>query len=272
MATSIRHPPSGRHPHPVRPRAWGGHRAQGAALVGLYVLVALATDRMSPHPVLPLFDGFAPPVPYAWVNPPPERAGDNVAPRAADRELVLEAAGTPASNAATDDAQAIVGMDQGSVPPHPPDTSVRVRVTPVDAGTLGPLPAGLRVVSNAYEVRFEYLPSRTPLTRLAAKGTVALTAAEPGNRLLYSADGRAWQERAFRPYGSDHGVFTELEEGGWFVVATTAAAPSSGGGSSGLRRGLLLAAVVVVSVGGAVLVVVLPSPVPPPKKGGKRRR
>jgi hypothetical protein len=254
----------------VRGRAGG--RALGAALVGLYVLVVVATDRLSPRPVLPLFDGFAPPVAYAWVNPPPERAGDNVAPKAADRELVLEADGAPASNAATDDAQAIVGLDKGSVPPHPPDTAVRVRITPVDAGTLGPLPAGLRVVSNAYEVRFEYVPSRTPLTQLAVKGTVALTGAEPGNRLLYSADGQAWQERAFRPYGQDHGVFTELDAVGWFVVATTAAAPSSGGGSSDLLRGLLLATVVVATVGGAALVVLLPSPVPPPKKGGKRRR
>jgi hypothetical protein len=252
-------------------RAPTAGRALGAWLVGLYVVVAVGTDQLSPRPVLPLFDGFAPPTPYGWVNPPPERAGDNVAPKAAERELVLGAAGSPASNVATDDAQAIVGLDNGSVPPNPPDTSVLVRITPVDAATLGPLPPGLRVVSNAYEVRLSYVPSQTPVTRLPVKGTVALTAAEPGNRLLYSADGRAWEERAFRPYGYDHGVFAELETVGWFVVATTAGAGSEGGGSSDLLGALLLAVVVVGTVGGAALVVLLPSPVPVTKKRGGRR-
>ena len=255
-------------------------RALGAGLALLYVLVAVATDRLSPRAVLPLFDGFAPPTSYAWVNPPPERVGDNVAPRSAERELALEADGSPASNAATEDAQAIVGLDKGSVPPRPSDTGVVVRITPVDAGTLGPLPPGLRVVSNAYDVRFSYVPSQTPLTRLAVKGTVALTAAEQGDRLLYSADGQTWQELAFRPFGQDHGVFTELETAGWFVAATTAPASSADGGvSTDLVRGVLLAVVVVATVGGAALVVLLPSPVPAapparpgPKKQAKRRR
>ena len=167
----------------------------GAGLAALYVVVALVTSQLSSRPVLPLFDGFAPPVPYAWVNPPPERAGDNVAPKAAEREFPLGPEGSEAANASTDDAQAIVGLDKGSVPPNPPDTAVMVRVTPVDAGTLAPVPAGLRVVSNAYRVSLSYVPSGTEVTRLASPGTIALTAAETGNQLLYSADGQSWEER-----------------------------------------------------------------------------
>lgn len=241
----------------------------GAGLALLYVVVAVATDRVSTRPVLPLFDGFAPPVPYAWVQPPPERAGDNVPPKAVERELPLGPEGSPASNAATDDAQAIVGLDKGSVPPNPPDTAVVVRITPEDAGKLGPLPPGLRVVSNAYQVTLRHVPSQTPVTRLAVKGTVALTAAEPGNRLLYSADGQVWEERQFRPYGQDHGVFTELEAPGWFVVATAAGQASSGGGDSDLLGGLLLAVVAVGTVAAAAAVVLLPSPVPATRKGSR---
>jgi hypothetical protein len=235
----------------------------GAGLAVLYVLVALGTGRLSSRPVLPLFDGFAPPVPYGWVNPPPERAGDNVVPKTAERELALAPDGVAASNVSTDDAQALVGLDKGSVPGNGSDTAVMVRIVPVDAGTLGPLPAGLRVVSNAYKVEMAYVPSRTPVTRLAAKGTVALTGAEPGDRLLFSADGQTWQETAFRPYGQDHGLFTELESVGWFVVATSAgAASSTGGGGSDALRTLLLIVAGVVPIVGAVLVVRLPSPVP----------
>lgn len=57
----------------------------GAGLALLYVVVAAVTAQLSSRPVLPLFDGFAPPTPYAWVNPPPARAADNVPPKAASR-------------------------------------------------------------------------------------------------------------------------------------------------------------------------------------------
>ncbi|MGH9264699.1 MAG: hypothetical protein ACRD1D_08400, partial [Acidimicrobiales bacterium] len=255
----------------------------GVGLAGLYVLVAFVTSQLSSRPVLPLFDGFAPPVPYAWVNPPPERAGDNVAPTSAEREFALGPEGSEAANASTDDAQAIVGLDKGSVPANPPDTAVMVRITPVDAGTLGPVPAGLRVVSNAYRVSLSYVPSGTEVTRLAVPGTIALTAAETGDRLLYSADGQSWEEREFRPYGQDHGVFTELETVGWFVVVTSSGSAATGDGGSDVLRGLLVAVVAMAPVIGAILVVRLPSPVPaaaPPSRrpaarsrpSGKKKR
>jgi hypothetical protein len=136
------------------------------------------------------------------------------------------------------------------------------------------------VVSNAYRLGLGYVPSATPITQLAVKGTVALTAADAGDRLLYSADGRTWQERAFRPYGEDHGVFTELDTVGWFVVASSAGQRSAGGGPDVVRT-VLLGLAAVVPIAGAVLVVRLPSPMPAPpprprpgarKKAAKRRR
>ncbi len=252
----------------------------GAGLALLYVLVALATGRLASRPVLPLFDGFVPPTPYAWVKPPPERAGDNVAPKPTERQISVVDDGAPASNVSTDDAQAIVGLDKGSVPANPPDTSITVRVVPVDSGTLGPLPAGLRAVSNAYQVAISYRPSGTTLTRLPAKGTIALTAAERGDRLLFSADGQSWQETVFRPYGQDNGVFTELDTAGWFVVASSGTHSAGAGGSSALRTVLLVLAGGAPIVG-AVLVLKLPSPVrvepararqsgQKPRPGGKR--
>lgn len=245
----------------------------GAGLAVLYVLVALGTGRISARPVLPLFDGFAPPAPYAWVNPPPERVGDNVVPKPVERELALAPDGVPASNVSTDDAQALVGLDKGSVPASLPDTGVAVRIVPVDSGTLGPLPPGLRAVSNAYKIELTYVPSRTSITRLATKGTVALTAADAGDRLLFSADGRTWQETQFRPYGQDHGLFTELESVGWFVVAGPAQTSSPGGGGSGVLRTVLLIVGGLVPIVGAVLVLKLPSPVPeaPVRPPAKRK-
>jgi hypothetical protein len=242
----------------------------GAGLALLYVVVALATGRLASRPVLPLFDGFVPPTPYAWVHPPPERAGDNIPPKTAERQLTLAADGAPASNVSTDDAQAIVGLDKGSVPAHPPDTAVTVRVVPVDPGTLAPLPAGLRAVSNAYQVIVTYQPSGATVTQLPVKGTIALTAAEAGDRMLFSADGQTWQETVFRPYGQDNGVFTELDTVGWFVVASSGTGHTSGGGGSGALKTVLLVLVGLVPIVGAALVLRLPSPVaaePPPRPG-----
>ena len=250
----------------------------GAGLALLYVAVAVVTAQLSSRPVLPLFDGFAPPTPYAWVNPPPERAADNVAPRSVEHEFPLGPEGVTASNASTADAQAILGLDHGSVPAHPPDTAVRARVTPVDAGTLGPLPPGMRVVSNAYRVELAYLPSESAVERLARPGTIALTGGDTADRLLYSADGQTWQERTFRPYGQDHGLFTELEAVGWFVLASTAGQESGDGDGSDVLRGFLLVLGGVVPIVGALLVVKLPSPVPaapaprPGRPAGARNR
>lgn len=258
--------PTGELPHRVN----AGLVWAGAAVAACYVVVAALTAQLSSRPVLPLFDGFAPPTPYAWVNPPPERAGDNVAPKPVERDFALGADGVPASNAATDDAQAIIGLNEGSVPDQPPDTGLKVRITPADAGSLGPLPPGLRAVSNAYRVELAYQPSGTPVPRLAAPGTVALTAAVTGDRMLFSPDGQAWQEVAFRPYGQDHGVFTEIEALGWFVVATSAPAPGAGGDRSGLARAVLLIVAGIVPIVGAVLVVLLPSPVPAAPAGRRR--
>jgi hypothetical protein len=253
-------------------RRWA---AAGAGLALLYVVVAALTAQLSSRPVLPLFDGFAPPTPYAWVNPPPERAGDNVVPKPVERDLPLAPDGVDATNASTDDGQAIIGLDKGSVPAHPPDTGAKVRIIPGDAGALGPLPAGLRVVSNAYKVEVTYLPSGTPVARLATKGTVALTAAEAGDRMLFSADGQTWQEVAFRPYGQDNGLFTELETTGWFVVASSARASSARGAaaSGGLRTALLVLAGVAPVIG-AILVLRLPAPVlaAPPRPAPGRSR
>jgi len=235
----------------------------GVGLTVLYVVVAFVTAHLSSRPVLPLFDGFAPPVPYNWVTPPPEMAAGNIVPQPVERQFQVGPDGAPASNASSDDAQIIVGLDKGSVPASPPDTGIAVRMVPVDPATLGALPAGLRAVSNAYQVVLTYLPSQTPLARLAVKGTVALTAGDTGDRMLYSADGRTWEERAFRPYGQDHGVFTELEALGWFVVASTSAQSSSDGGEgSDVLKWVLLVTVFLAGVVGAFLVVRLPSPVP----------
>lgn len=230
------------------------------AVALLYAVVALVTSALSSRPVLPLFDGFAPPVPYNWVSPPAEVAANNSPPKGAEREVPLGAEGTNATNVSTEDGQMIVGLDKGSVAPLPPETAVKVNIAPLDPATLGSLPAGLRAVSNAYRVMLLYVPSQADVARLAVKGTVALTAAEAGDRLLYSSDGAQWQEREFRPFGQDNGLFSELETGGYFLVASSTVPQHSPQAAS--RNVVLLGLAAVIPILGAALVLKLPSPVP----------
>ncbi len=86
----------------------------GAGLALLYVTVALATNVLSSRPVLPLFDGFAPPTPYAWVNPPPDRAGDNVAPGPA--LVATSSSGSPTEVDQSDRRQVVLLVILGLAP------------------------------------------------------------------------------------------------------------------------------------------------------------
>lgn len=234
----------------------------------LYAVVALVTSALSSRPVLPLFDGFAPPVSYNWVTPPASAPSGNTVPKPFEREFPLGPEGSDATNASSEDAQVIVGLDKGSVAPRPPDAALKVAMVPLDAATLGPLPAGLRPVSNAYQVVLTYLPSGVEISQLAVKGTVSLTAVEANGKLLYSPDGARWQERQARPFGTDNGLFSELDAPGYFVVASPATAEgTSREGSRVVQLGIAAAVPII----GAVLVLRLPSPVRAPEARTIRR-
>jgi hypothetical protein len=247
-------------------------RRAGLGLVVLYTVVAALSRHVAPEDFLPLFDGFAPPQPYRWVKPPPEVARDNQPPTPAEREIPLGEGGSPPTNATTDDGQAIAALEAGAIPANPPDTALKLTLTPVDSGTLGPLPPELRAVSNAYRVSLAYQPSQTPVTQLAKPGTVALTASTAGDRFLFSADGASWQEKPSRPYGNTHGRFSTLETLGYYLVAghSAPASPRPADEPRGPNP-VLLFLVAVVPIVGAGLVLRPPPPPPPPASRSRRR-
>ena len=238
------------------PRAggpWKRFWPAGLAAAAVYVAIALVTPALSGRPLRPLFDGFAPPAAYAWVNPPAEFAKDNKKPAEASQDVSLGAGGSVAANSTTADAQAIAGLDNGSVPVHFPDTTVQVKVTPVDPGTLGALPSGLRPEGNAYQVTFTYRPSGQVITSLAKPGTIALTAAAPATALLFSADGKTWTDTGAKPYGDSNGLFAQLTAPGYYVPishnAARAGAKSSGGGGGGAVVAVVIVVAIVAVVG-----------------------
>lgn len=197
-------------------RRWLG---VGAGLAGIYILVVVGTMRLSPQAVRPLFDGFAPPVPYNWVDPPPGFPPEGATPSAGELDVALGPDGSEDKGAGTPDGQAFVALEAGSVPGREPDTAVKVRIDPFDAQTLGPLPPGLRIHSNAYRVTFTYQPSATPLAALARPASVSLTSVVSADILLFSSDGGSWRVLPSTPFGNSSGLTAASGETGYFLVA-----------------------------------------------------
>jgi len=215
--------------------------AVGLGLAALYLSVALGTMVLSDRPFRPLFDGLAPALPYRWVNPPREVARDNRQPTAASREALLGPDGSAFVNVTPEDGQAIVLLEDKAVPPHPPDTAVALTVTPFDALTLGPLPEDMSAQSNAYRVEVVYRPSGVTVGDLrVTRSSIALVGAGASDALLYSRDGRSWDQRPTTPLGSGHGLETTFAGAGYYVVTDIDDAAEEGGGTSPVVVGLVL--------------------------------
>lgn len=222
----------------------------GALLVAVYVVVAAATTTWAPGRIRPLFDGFGShPGQYNWVNPPREFAEGNQKPESAEAEVAFDAAGSLAASAGPGDGQVAVAMEPGTLAAHPSDTTAMLTLTPVDPGTLGPLPAGLRPEGNAYRVDIAY-ESGDPVIALEKPGSVGLTSAAPAGTLLYSLDGRSWESRQGTPLATNNGITGPFAATGYYLAAAEGAPRAIGGGAGSGSGGtvVLVVAVLVVPV------------------------
>lgn len=228
----------------------------GAVLVVVYLAMAAATTSWAPGRVRPLYDGFGShPGQYNWVSPPREFAEGNQRPESAEAEISFEAAASLPASAGPNDGQALAALPPGSVADHPPDTNATVTLTPLDAATLGPLPAGLRPEGNAYRVDIAY-SSGVKVVALEKPGTVGLTSVAPADVLLYSPDGKAWGTTTGQALATGKGVSGPLASTGYYLAAATgplrAAAAASGPGSGGTMF-LVVAALAVPATLAVVL-------------------
>ena len=212
-----------------------GPLAVGFALLLVYAAAVTGTLPFG-HNVRPLFEGIGPPPPYRWVKPPAAFASGNIPPKTNDTDVPMGPTGSQQAGAQSEDNQLVLNLAPNAVPPHPPDTSVRVHIEPVDPATLGPLPPGLRANGNAYRVRLLQEPSGTPVTTVTAPGNILLTVPLPVFGFYYSADGRTWSKVGQQTVAGQPivgGPFNAPD--GWYLAAThpTATTTGGGGGSGG---------------------------------------
>ena len=192
----------------------------------------------------PLFEGIGPPPAYRWVKPPAAFASGNVPPKASDTDIPLGPTGSQQSGAQSEDNQLVLNLAPNAAPPHPPDTSVRIHIEPLDPATLGPPPAEFRPNGNAYQVTLTYQPSGAPVTTITAPGNILLTVPLAAAGLLYSGDGRSWSKLPNPPVPGQPIVGGAFSSPGWYLGATHAQAPSTGGGGGGSSGIIIVAALV----------------------------
>jgi hypothetical protein len=241
----------------MRTRAAG----TGVAIVVAYLAAVLVTGALRHDGARPLFDGFAPPPSYEFVDPPPFFAAGNVRPGAVARSIEVRSTGSAGAGVGTPDGQFVIDLAPGAVAPRAGATSVAVRIMPVAPKHLAAVPTGSRANGNVYRLDMTYEPTGEPVTGFAKPGTMLIETPELANALLHSSDGGPWNAipaRTVAPNGLS--MSAELRAPGDYVATTTlpelAAAPAASNGShtSAIILGVVVALVALAFFGIAFVV------------------
>jgi hypothetical protein len=206
----------------------------GAALAALYAVVVVATGLTTGHPVRPLFDGAGTGTPYKWVKAPWYVGAANIKPGPSQQEIPFQDGASPLIGVTSEDAQIILNLPQGAIPPLPGATAVRASFTPLDPKKLAKLPGGLRANGNAYRVEMAYQPSGEPLRALTTSGNVVMICPEEAEKLMFSADGKSWSELPTHQLGDPMTVGSAFNTPGYYLVGTSLPEftnPNQGGGT-----------------------------------------
>ena len=234
-----------------------GARRVGPLEVGLILLAVYAVTVVASlplgHGVRPLFEGIGPPPAYRWVKPPPAFAATNVPPRANESDVGLGPQGSDQAGVLSEDSQLVLNLPAHAIAPHPADTSVKVRVTPLDPAPLGPLPEGLGANGNAYQVRLAHQPSGQDVATLAVPGNILLTVPLTTAGLWFSPDGRAWQRVGNQTVPGQPVVGGPFAQPGYYMAGThltPATKPAAGSSNvTGIVIAVVLTAALALALG-----------------------
>jgi hypothetical protein len=194
---------------------------RGLGLAGLYVAVVLATGLVSGHPVRPLFDGAGTTTPYKWVKPPWYVGSTNIKPVPGHTDIAFDNGASPLTGVNSPDAQIILNLPRGALPTHGADTAVRAAFTPLDPKKLGETPNGTRPDGNAYRVDMTYQPSGAPVPTATQSGNVIMVVPDEADKMLFSVDGKSWDELPSHMLGDPNTVGSAFNKAGYYLVDTT---------------------------------------------------
>ena len=199
----------------------GSTLRSGVLLAGLYALVVVATALTTGQPVRPLFDGIGGSTPYKWVRAPWYVGTTNMKPGPSSTDIPFENGTSPLIGVNSDDAQIILNLPRGALPARPGETAVRASFTPLDAKKLAKPPGGMRPDGNAYRVDMTYQPSGLPVGQTTTSGNVIMVVPDEAEKMLFSPDGKSWDELPSQMLGDPNTVGSAFNRPGYYLVGTT---------------------------------------------------
>jgi hypothetical protein len=195
----------------------------GLVTVGAYLAGAFVTGRIDPLARRPILDGFAPPPPYQWVSPPPDRAQDNQPPAGGSFQVKFGVDGASRADVlSTADLQVTLIPSKGTFPSVPGQTATLVTIQPLAPKGLGPPPSGLRISGNVYRLQATYQPGGQAVQTLAQPAQLTLVYPPSPDGLIHahtviqSKDGRSWTTLPTNDAGLQAGV--DVTSLGYFAV------------------------------------------------------
>jgi hypothetical protein len=238
----------------VRRRALGW----GLVIVALYVTGGVLSGHLSPLARRPLLDGFIPPAPYRWVDPPSELVNENLPPASGKGSIPIGPQGSEAAFMATDDAQVTLNAPKGAFSARPESRAVVITIEPIDPASVGPLPGRLSVTGNVYLIRATYQPSGDRAQHLDASVVAILTypslANDLGNHtLVVSPDGKRWKRIETHDQHATKQVNGTLRSLGYLAVASAPLPPAGPGGVTPPPEEGIPFAIFAVMIGAALL-------------------
>lgn len=230
----------------------------GGLVVAVYLVALAFTVGLRNDHVRPLYDGFAPPPSYRWVEPPAFFASGNVTPTSVSTTIPLGHDGSAATGIATPDGQFVLNLGRGAIPARSGASKVTVKITPVAPSTLGPVPDGLRANGNAYRVEMTY-PGGASVERLAQPGTLVVEIPELGADLYSSRRGTGWSKTPARTLPPRQLSLTApFAMPGYYVGATNLpelVAPATSSSDHSIAIGIGVAALAAIGFVVAFLIV-----------------
>ena len=233
----------------------------GAGLAVLYGAVVFATSLTTGQPVRPLFNGAGGAIPYKWVKPPWYVSSTNIKPKPSHTDIPFENGASSLIGVTSEDAQVVLNLPQGALPPRDGATAVRASFTPLDPKKLPPPPGGMRPNGNAYRVDLAYEPSSEPLSQLTTSGNVVMVVPDEAEKMLFSVDGKSWSELPTQKLGDPTTVGSAFNTAGYYLVATSLPEFTDPNKGSGTKRtvGIVMVVVAAVLLLGYVLPAILRS-------------
>ena len=230
----------------------------GALVAGAYLVGAAVSGHLSPAARRPLLDGFGSQQAYRWVKPPAALAPNNQPPHHARQTFTFKADVLQGGVVSTNDLQATVILQDGSIKPSTGATGVLVTVDPLDPATLGKPPGDLSFDGNAYRILGVYQPGGARSGGISPAADLALTYPADAtfglgslkHVILASADGRSWHTLSSQDLPGSLQVTAKMDTFGYFAVGRSGGAAVASGGWS-------LSRVVPIIVAGVVVLLIL---------------